>query len=225
MRRTAKWLGMGLVLLAGCVMPEGNGARQPEHHTAARQDATAAAVDVSTALSRVQTALPAPEWSCEQQPWTADMMRQAAGVFGFRERAEAVARTWQDGGSLIWSDRNNPPRQVGIGVVRFGEVAAARAYQGLAVDLQRRQDEVLGNPRGGAFRVLQSRSSSLKLRGADEAIRNDKRLQPSEGDVIQVSSVIARRGPLVVEFSWRGMSADPTWAQRMLDALLTDLKP
>ena len=127
---------------------------------------------------------------------------------------------------MVWTPYKPPARQVAVGLVRFGDAAGARAYQGLAIDLQRKQDEVLGNPRGGAYRVLESRCSNVTLPGTDEAIRSDKRLQPAGGgEPRQLSTLLVRSGSLVIEFSWHGLPADPVWAERVLAALLAGGPP
>ena len=71
---------------------------------------------------------------------------------GIRSVLDRVLRQWMDGRSLAWTARNNPDRQVGVGVIRFRTPAGAQAYFGFAADLQRKQDEVMGKVSGGACR-------------------------------------------------------------------------
>jgi hypothetical protein len=175
--------------------------------------------DLGDALKRLEGALAPEEWQAAQQPWTPEMFRDAAGMLGEAQRAEKVLRGWDAGRSLVWSARANPGRQVALGVLRFQGADAARAYYGLAVDLQRKQDEMLK----GAAVVVESRAEALRLNGADEAVRAERKLRVGDnGAQVTVTQVWARAGERVVEFSWHGVSDDTAWAQKLLDALLKE---
>jgi hypothetical protein len=177
--------------------------------------------DLGDALARVEKALSPAEWQAGQQPWTPDMIRRAATLLGETRRMEKVAQAWDAGRSLVWSARDNPGRQVVLGVVRFQDEAAARSYYGLAVDLQRRQDELFGGGPAGAPRLLESRSQPLTLPGLDEAVRCDRRVGPAgKGREVAMTQVCARAGDRVVELTWYDAPADAEWAARVLDEVL-----
>jgi hypothetical protein len=177
--------------------------------------------DLGEALKRLEGALPAADWEAVQQPWTPGMFREVAAMLGEGQRAEKVVAGWDAGRSLVWSARGNPGQTVAVGVLRFQEATAARAYYGLAVDLQRKQDELLNAACAGRRCLLDSRSQALRLGGADEAVRAQKKVQLGErGAPVTITQVWARAGERVVEFSWHGVPDDADWAQRVLDALL-----
>lgn len=179
--------------------------------------------DLADALKRVEGALAPADWQAVQQPWTPAMFRQVAGMLGEGPRAERVVRGWDAGRSLVWSARDNPARQVALGVVRFQDTAAARAYYGLAVDLQRKQDELLGAACAGRRGLLESRSQALRLSGADEAVCSKRKMHVGDkGEPVTITQVWAWAGERVVEFSWHGVPGDAGWAQRVLDALLKE---
>jgi hypothetical protein len=188
---------------------------RPELYWQARQ---AGHSDLAEVLARLEKALPAAGWSVQPQPWTPDMVRQAATLFRERERAEGVVSRWEEGRGLLWTGKNNPACQVGIGVIRFHDAAAAQAYCGLSADLHRKQDEMLG---GG--RVLESRARAVTLQGADEAACTEKRLQlAAEAGPVAINEVCARRGETVFQFTWTGLPADTRWAERVLQAFLRE---
>jgi hypothetical protein len=171
--------------------------------------------DLADALKKLEGALAPDEWQAAQQPWTPEMFRDVAGMLGEGQRAEKVLQGWDAGRSLVWSARANPGRQVALGVLRFQDAAAARAYYGLAVDLQRKQEEM--------FNVTGSRAEALRLNGADEAVRTVKKVQMhGNGWQLTVTQVWARAGERVVELNWHGVPDDAAWAQRLLDALLKE---
>jgi hypothetical protein len=169
-------------------------------------------------LGRIENAL-ASGWTAAQQPWTPDMLRQAGAILGEKERVERVLGKWEEGRSLVWWRKSDgaagPGQQVAVGVVCFQDDAGARAYLGLAADLQRKQDELLGGCPGGG-RVLESRSRPVQVRGADEAAAAEKRLQLAPGtEPVAVSQVWVRTGARVLEFTWYGVPADLGWAERV----------
>jgi hypothetical protein len=190
---------------------------QPELYWRAEQ---ANRVDLTETLAALEKSLPTTDWTAIQQPWTAEMVRQVAGLLGERERTERVLRSWDEAHSLIWSARSNPRQQVAVGVVRFVDAAGARAYQGLSIDLQRKQDELISSGKSGTCKLVGSPiSTSIQLAGADEAVRLDKRLQIATGDgdaAWTISELLVRTGNLVIEFSWQGTAPDPTWAEHIL---------
>jgi hypothetical protein len=176
--------------------------------------------DLADVLKRLEGLLPSADWQAAQQPWTAAMLREAAGMLGEGQRGEKVSQGWDAGRLLVWSARANPGHQVSVGVIRFQDAAAARAYYGLAVDLQRKQDELLS---GAGRRPVESHTEALHLTGADEALRADKKVRLTDnGAPLSVTQMWARIGERVVEFSWHGVPGDTDWAQRVLDAVLKD---
>jgi hypothetical protein len=179
--------------------------------------------DLADALQRLEGALAPEDWQAVQQPWTPAMFRQAAGMLGEGQRADKIMQAWDAGRSLVWTARANPARQVALGVVRFQDAAAARAYYGLAVDLQRKQDELLSAACAGRRYLLESHAQALSLNGADEAARADKKVQLGDrGEPVSITQVWARAGERVVELSWHGVPADTEWAQRVLDVVLKE---
>jgi hypothetical protein len=195
---------------------------RPELYLQALQDNRA---DLADVLARLEQALPTSAWSRAQEPWTPAMLRQTAGLFGEGERMERLLGQWADGRSLVWTARDRPDRQVAIGVVRFRQPAGAQAYFGLAADLQRRQDEVMGKLSGGACRVLESHARAVTVAGADEAACTEKRMQFAGGaEPVAVTDYWVRRGDTVVQLSWTGVPAQPAWPESVLRALPVDGK-
>jgi hypothetical protein len=190
---------------------------RPELYLKAEQ---AQAPDLAITLTRLERVLPPEQWIPSQQAWTPDMIRQAAKLLGMAERGDRVARDWQDGRSVMWSSKTRPGCQVGVGLIRFQDAAAARAYVALAADLQRKQDELTNAACAQGRRVLESHSSTIELRGADETAVCTKQVQFGGGDPIEMSQLWARAGSRVVEFTFTGMPASPAWAQQMLDKIL-----
>jgi hypothetical protein len=169
-------------------------------------------------MDRLKVTLPASDWNCSQEEWTPVMLRKAAALLGQAERGERVADCWVAGRSLTWTAKSQPGRQVAVGMIRFQNAAAARAYMGLAVDLQRKQDELLNAACADGRRVVESRSLSVQLKGVDEAARAERRLQrEADGPTTTLSQVWARQNNFIVEFTWTGLDADLTWAQRVVE--------
>jgi hypothetical protein len=175
---------------------------------------------LSEALAPVGTTLPADQWNAAPLPWTPAMVRQVAEVLGVTQRAEQVLRGWADGASLIWTAKRNPTCQVSAAGMRFTTPAGARAYAGLALDLQRKQDEWLVKSSSGLSQVLESRVQTITVKGAEEATRCDKRIRLAP-DMPPVSVMIVwlRAGDLIVECSWRDVPADTAWAEKVFAAL------
>jgi hypothetical protein len=175
------------------------------------------ASELAVTLARVERATASVEWTMSQQTWTPAMLQKAATLLGEQKRGEQVARGWEEGRALTWTAKRRPDCQSGMAIIQFRDVADARAYLGLAVDLQRKQDELLS---GDGNHVIDSRSSNSPLRGADETARCDRRLQlPGSDAAVSVSQVWARAGNRVVEFTWNGIAPDMEWAQRVFDVI------
>src|SRR5262249_31943395 len=169
--------------------------------------------------------LPAPQWEASQQTWTPAMARQVAALLNLTERAEKVAATWGEGRSLVCTAKVQPRQQVALSVVRHETAAGARAYYGLANDLQRKRDEMSGMPCIGSLKVLEARCTGAQLPGAEEAVRFDKRLQFGAGAPVPASVLLVRTGDLVIECSWHGLPADAAWAERVVAAVLSQTGP
>lgn len=170
---------------------------------------------VAEEMAALTAALPASGWKAEQYPWTPAMLRNAAGLLGERERAEKILERWQDGHSLVWHNRTDPGRQTALGVLRFKDANGARAYYGLAADLQRKQDEKIRGGCGTDRCVLDSRCRAVTVTGSDEAFCVERRWQVAGGPAVSVCQLWVRTGLRVLEFSWSGGPADLPWAERV----------
>jgi hypothetical protein len=190
---------------------------RPELYLQAQQENR---TDLAEVLARLERALPAAEWSAAQEPWTPAMLKQTAALFGEGERMERLLGQWAEGRSLVWTARDRADHQFAVGVIRFRQPDGAREYFGLAAELQRKQDEVMGKVSGGACRVLESRGRSVSVAGADEAACTEKRMQfAGAAEPLTVTQYWVRRGDTVVQLSWTGVAAQPTWADWVLQAL------
>jgi hypothetical protein len=179
--------------------------------------------DLADLLKPLEEALPPADWQAMQQPWTPEMLTEVAASLGEGRRAESVARGWDAGRTLVWSNRSNLGQQVGLGVLRFQDATAARAYLGLAADLQRKQDEMLNAACANRRCMQESHAEALHLNGADEAMRVQKKVGLGDkGESMSITQVWARAGERVVEFTWYGVPGDADWAQRVLDVLLKE---
>src|SRR5205823_11638206 len=122
--------------------------------------------DLASVLEPLEGTFPPAEWLALQQTWTPAMLGQIAGLLGApKERVEKIAGTWDEGRTLSWSQRNRPDRQVALSVVRHDTSAGARAYFGFAVDLQRKQDTLPPGTCGPTLRVVESKSTGIRLDG------------------------------------------------------------
>jgi hypothetical protein len=191
---------------------------QPELYVRAQGQTRPA---LATLLTGVEQALPAAQWQAAQHSWTPEMVAQVAGLMGQRDRAEKVLSAWVEGRSLVWTRKGGSAGQVALSVVRLNGPAGARSYYGLAVDLQRKRDELTAQACGGQMRVLEARADALRLPGVDEGARFDKRVQfGTQAPAIPTALILARAGDTVLELSWHGLEADYGWAQRVIDAFL-----
>jgi hypothetical protein len=191
---------------------------RPELYVRAEQ---AKRTDLATALRALEGTLPAGDWSVVQQPWTAEMVRQVAALVGEKARAERAVAGWDEGRSLVWALRKDAGKQVAVSLARHQTEAGARTYYGFAVDLQRKQDEMAGGSCAPTVRMLESKATAVRLPGFDEAVRNDKRMQyGAGGPPVAVSTLLARSGDLVIEFSWYGLPVEMDWASRVIGAAL-----
>jgi hypothetical protein len=203
--------------------------RQPR--TIARPDLWLAALDknrpdLAAVCKSLQKALPPDQWQVLEQTWTPAMLAQVAAMLGVpSQRVERLEATWDDGRSLIWSNRQHPGQQIALSMVRHESATAARAYFGFAVDLQRKQDAPQTASCGPAVRVVESQSTAVKLEGFDEAVRNDKVIQYGAGnEPMTVRLLLARAGDLVVECTWYGDNTDEGLAQRLAQAVRAEAR-
>jgi hypothetical protein len=190
---------------------------RPELYLQAQQENR---TDLGDVLARLEQALPTAEWSAAQEPWTPAMLRQTAALFGAGDRMERLLGQWAEGRSLVWTARKQPDHQLAVGVIRFREAAGAQAYFGLAAELQRKQDEMMGKVSGGACRVLESRSRAVSVAGADEAACTEKRMQfAGAAEPLAVTQYWVRRGDTVLQLSWTGLAARPEWVDWAVQVL------
>ena len=176
--------------------------------------------EFTATMSQLERTMPSSDWNSSQEDWTPTMLRKAAALLGQAERGDRVAERWVAGRSLTWTSKSRPGRQVAVGIIHFQDSAAARAYVGLAVDLQRKQDELLNAACADGRRVVESRSLSVHLKGVDQAARSEKRLQrDANGPRTTLSQIWARQDNRVIEFTWKGMDADLNWAQRVVQLI------
>jgi hypothetical protein len=171
-------------------------------------------------LRPLEGTFPGADWQPMQQSWTPAMLGQVAAMLGApKERVEKAAASWYEGRTLVWLQRGRPDRQVALSVVRHDGEAGARSYLGFAVDLQRKQDTLPPGTCGPTIQVVESKMTSLRLEGFDEAVRNDKRIRLGAGEPVPVSVLLARSGELVVECTWHGGTADAATAERLVQAV------
>ncbi len=199
------------------------GIARPDLYLKARQ---ANRPDLRALLARLESALPPGEWKGMQQPWTPAEDQPAAELLGEGDRAEKVLAAWDEGGSLVWVSRSNPTHQVALSLARFADAAAARAYFGFAVDLQRKSDGLMASACTSGQRVVESRTTDVSLRGTDQAVRNDRQLQfGTTAPPVPVGRLLARAGDLVIVVAWQSVPADVAWAERVVGACLPGPRP
>jgi hypothetical protein len=176
--------------------------------------------ELTSVMSRLEKTLSPAEWTSGNEEWTPIMLRKAAALLGESNRGDGVADRWVAGRSLTWTGKAQPARQVAAGVIGFADAGAARTYIGLAVDLQRKQDELLNTACADGRRVVESRSLTVQLKGVDEAAGANKKLQrEANGPTTTLTQVWVRQGNRIIELTWTGMEADLAWAQRVVDSL------
>jgi hypothetical protein len=178
--------------------------------------------EMAALLTQMETALPAAEWQAAQQPWTPTMVRQVAAMFGAQKQADKILAAWDEGRTLVWTSRRDVSWQVALSLVRYETATGARSYFGFAVDLQRKQDETSSTHCAeSAIRVVDSRSVPVGLRGVDEAVRNERRMQYSPKSApVTVSTLLVRAGDLVIDLTWQGTTVEPAWAEQIVGAVL-----
>jgi hypothetical protein len=170
-------------------------------------------------LKKMEGIMPA-DWQSLQQTWTPAMMAQAVSLLAVPpERTEKITASWYEGRSLICTQRKDPMRQLALNVVRHNDLAGARAHFGFLVDLEHKQNVLPASSCGPTIRVLDTRSSAIKLAGIDEAMRTDKRIAFGGAEPFPVSESLARAGNLVIECTWQANSADAALAERLIQAL------
>lgn len=175
--------------------------------------------DLRDLLAPLLTEAPVAGWRGTTDVWTPAMVREAAALVGAASQAERSLRGWEDGQLVLWLPTEPAPALVALGVIRFQEVAAARAYLTFAADLQR-QLEGRGNPPcAGALHILQARVTPVSLAGLEEALRFEETVQAGTNPPQARCLILGRRGDLVLQWTWQGVPPDLTWAQRLLTLL------
>jgi hypothetical protein len=156
--------------------------------------------DLAQTMTRLESLSPAGEWQAAQQAWTPEMVRLWAEKLGGKEAAEKRLEVWLEGRTLLWTPKDNSLRFVTLSVARFQTPAAARAFLGCSLDLQRKADERSPS--------AHSQYRDVSLSGADVAVLNQ---QP--GPCAMLRACVA---DLFLEISWYGMAPDTTWAQGLV---------
>jgi hypothetical protein len=167
-------------------------------------------------------------WVATEQTLGPDMVREVAKLVQEQPRAEAVLRGWEEARVLIWT-HPNVPGQIAISVTRFDSPAAARAYHGFAIDLQRKRDDPRNNSCTGACQLLEWHSEAVPIARADAAVRYCKKIQPAGGQPTSVDMLYVLAGTMVIEFDAFGISLDslsvPSWPAHVLEAILATGAP
>jgi hypothetical protein len=176
---------------------------RPELYLHSRQSGQA---DLAETMTRLELALPEAEWRAAQQAWTPVMVLQTAQALGVDRLAEKRVEAWQEGRSLLWTNRNAPQRMVGLSVARFQSASAARGFFHLTLDLARQSAEKLA--------VTVSRSRAVTVANAEDAVMCE-----CTGAGLAISTLRAHAGPLFIELSWYGTAADLGLAQVLVGGL------
>ncbi len=163
-------------------------------------------------ITKLQTQAVLKGWKARQQAWTPNLLVQVGELLEAKDRAATIARHWVDGHSLIWVQTANPTVNIALNVTRYDAAESARAYYGFALDLQRKREEYLAKALGNSAVVGKSRVRGINLSGVDDAMSITTLV---EGDSNQTPSgmVLARKGPVVIEVHFRGISTDVRWAE------------
>jgi hypothetical protein len=176
--------------------------------------------DLQALLWSLRGEMPPRAWRAGLEPWTTDMVRQAAEMLGEGNRAQMAVRSWQEGRLLVWNSQRDPGRQVAVSIVRFETSSAARAYWALAIDLERKQDQ--STSQGLGMQVVDSRSRALQLPEIDEAVWLEKKLQLSGAvELKPVTRMLARSAGNILEIAWFGEPGDEAWAKRLVAKLMS----
>jgi hypothetical protein len=162
--------------------------------------------DLATIMRKLEGMLPGAEWRPAQQAWTPAMVIQAAQVFVAKGLAEKRVEAWQEGRTILWTHRTNPVRLVSLSVTRLQTTNAARSFFNFTLDLDRKADEMV--------KAADSRSRSIRITGADEAVLSERTIGGQASWALRV-----RRGEQFIELDWYGGPADLTWAQDLVQAL------
>lgn len=217
------WLSGLAVLLWSGFAPgqESNAVATKELPEAHLQAVPANRCDLAKVMTGLEKTMPPAQWSVARQPWTADMVRQVGAMFQETERAKHVVRGWKEGHALVWTAKGgNLERQVAVSVARFEAPAGARAYQGFAVDLQRKRDQRLQAACAPGQKVSESRTRTVSIPHSEETIFFEKQLEFSPGKTTTtLSMLLVRAGGLVIEINWFGTPADMAWAARVVEQI------
>ncbi len=177
--------------------------------------------DLAAVVSAMEKTPPPGDWTASRQALTPAMLISVANLAGMKDRAERVLGSWEDGSALVWAKKGNPNHQIAAGLLRFQSSSGARAYHEMALDLQRKQDELGGGlcgPSlcGPSLHVTESRSRPASLPGMDETVLWERKLQgPYAEQAVPFYTLLARRGDEVLEISWYGLPAGLDWAARI----------
>jgi hypothetical protein len=101
-----------------------------------------------------------------------------------------------------------------LSLERLDSAAAARSYFGYALDLERQRDALPALGDGPTLRVVESKSTSVRLPELEEAARLDKRVEFG-ARTLPITTVCGRAGDFLLQLSWYGTTADMDWAGRV----------
>lgn len=147
------------------------------------------------------------------------MVRQSAEMLGEGDRAAKVLTAWQEGWSVQWSDRRDPRRGLHAGVIRFNDAPAARAYYGVALDLQRKADAQITS-QAPAVQLVRSQPTPIQVAGAEDATRIDRSLSVGGTEPVTQTTVLLQARDLIFEFTWIQTPADVSWLGRVVPAFV-----
>jgi hypothetical protein len=169
--------------------------------------------DLRKVLARLQGAPPAAKWTAAQQALGPEMVREVARMLKEEARADRVLQAWEEGRTLAFF-APDAMASVVISVARFETPAAARAYHGLSLDLQRKRDEILSSNCTATCKVLESRCETVEVPHSQMAVRCFKKVQYNAGRTSAADMVYVLAGSLVIEVDGFSAAIDPTWARQ-----------
>jgi hypothetical protein len=173
-------------------------------------------------LASLECTLPPDLWEPRQETCTPEMIKQAAGTFGERDRAESALASCEEAGQVVWTGKP-AGRAIALNLIRFETPVAAGAYYRFALALQQKADQRLANG-SGALRLVDERSKTFVVSGVDACTWTDKKLavsgSPGRRDSsIPASTILAHDGVLVIEIQWQNLPGDMNWARRAIETI------
>lgn len=181
--------------------------------------------DLREVLNTVRrNARPAAAMSIEMtQNLGPEMVREVAGTLQQQARADAILKSWEEGQTILWATPNMASSLV-VSVARFDTPAAARAYHGLSLDLQRKRDEMMSSNCTAASKVVESRCEKVEMPRADIAARCFKKVQYTGGRIVEADMLYVLAGCLVIEVNGYSTPLDPAWARQVVACIADEFK-